>query len=234
MAYNNKNYVVTWPAYSTTALYTGSLNQSYLNKPIPLVSSNAIPNVPSYTFNLPTNNLRHITFESTNANVVFNITGVIETTPSYKLPIVPSIVTETVTCTTANTIYQSVNSYKNIISIVPTALPTNIVDLSIGYSAAGVTAPFVADVWKGVNNYSVAFTNVQNQSLSLNYSLDYINYFTANITQPPFVVSPTALVNPITQNGIVSFINIPLASIQIAVTGNGSFTTTIMQQGASY
>jgi hypothetical protein len=149
------------------------------------------------------------------------------------LPAQTSIVTETITCTAASTVYTSANLYSQILSIVPTTMATTITTLSIGYST-GTTMPFFADVWNNVNNYSVAFTNVASQSLSLNYSLDDTNYFTANITQPPFVVSPTGLVNPITTNGIVSFISIPLTSIEISATGTGTFTATIMQQGATY
>jgi hypothetical protein len=32
----------------------------------------------------------------------------------------------------------------------------------------------------------------------------------------------------------VSFISIPLTSIEISATGTGTFTATIMQQGATY
>jgi hypothetical protein len=236
MAFNTKNYVVTWPATNAAALYTGELNVSYLNDPIHLV--NGIPITTRtgtlvYNYNLPTSNLRRLTFNSALAGVVFQITGIVHVYPSYQVPAATSIVTENITCTNALTTYTTTNLYSKILSIVPTTMSGTISALSIGYST-GTTVPFYADVWNKANNFSVALTNVATQSLTLQYSVDDVNYFSANITQPPFVVSPTGLVNPITANGIVSLINIPLSSIQIVAASTGTFTATIMQQGASY
>jgi hypothetical protein len=137
MAFNTKNYVVTWPATSAIALYTGSLNESYLNQSIPLVNGIPISNprsgIISYNYNLPSNNLRHITFDSTEAGVVFKVTGIVSIYPTYKLPAQTSIVTETITCTAASTVYTSANLYSQILSIVPTTMATTITTLSIGY-----------------------------------------------------------------------------------------------------
>ncbi len=239
MAFNNKNYVVTWPVTSATALYTGSLNVLYRNLSIPLVNGIPITNprtgIIAYNYNLPANNLRHLTFNSSTAGVVFQVTGIVSIYPTYKSPTTQtSIVTETVTCTSASTTYTSANIYSQVLSIVPTTMPSTITTLSIGYST-GSTVPFFADVWKNSNNYSVAFTGVTSQSLNLQYSLDDINYFAANFPQSTvFFVSPSGFGNPVTDNGIVSFIGIPLSSMQIAASGTGAFTATIMQQGASY
>ena len=236
MAFNTKNFNVVWPATSATSLFNGNLDVAYLNKSIPLINGIPITNprtgILSYNYNLPANNLRHITFSSVVPGVVFQVTGIVSTYPTYNSPAQTSIVTENVTCTLTVTSYPTVNIYSKILSIVPITMAASSVVL-IGYST-GTTVPFYADVWNNVNNYSVAFTNVVSQSLTLGYSLDDTNYFSANITQPPFVVSPTGLVNPITVNGIVSFISIPLTSINIAATGIGTFTATIMQQGATY
>lgn len=250
MAYNNKNYVVNWVANSATALYDGSLDTDYLDLSIPL--TNGIPisaprtGVISYNYNLPANNLRYITFNSTTAGAAFEITG-INIIPATHLSAPGSfqtspIVTETVTCTSASTTYRSANFYSKIYSIVPTVMPSDITTLEIGYgngsdSGSGLTVPYYADVWNKANNYSVAISNlddVSSLSLSLTYSLDNDTYYAANITQPPFVISPAGFTNPMVEDGIVSFVNIPLASIAIQVGGNGSFTATIMQQGAAY
>lgn len=240
MNYNNKNFTVVWTPVSTTAIATEALTTAQVGQTITLTNGSAITNpmngVTTSTYTIPVGNVRSISFISTVNGAQFSVTGRnIAINAGNNLLKTPTIVTETVTCTNAGTTYTTTNQFTGqiYVTLVAAAAPLTV---NVGLNG-GYTMPFTADVFNSVSNYSVAFSNITGgMSANLQYSLDNSTYYTANITQPPFVVTPTGTVNPVAANSMVSFINIPLKFIRVLVANNqaGTMTVTTMQQGGRY
>lgn len=148
----------------------------------------------------------------------------------------------------------SARQYKTILSITPTTAVTAIVNVGFGNAGSTVLTPM--DVYNKNNNFTLAYNIPGSASLIPYYTVNQVVsfvgttqtiistfaqnptlYYPLPLTNANLIISPpTATASPVTTTSSYSFVGIPLTGLLTIVgsTTTGSFTQTIIQQGAAY
>ena len=238
--------VVTWTA--SNLAYIASPQTCVAGFPATLL--NTVVNTNKYTgvttryLTLPKNNNRIISITTT----LGDLSGVSFTIVGSDVNGNP--LSEVLAGAASGTVY-SVNAYNVIRSITPNVSDSSTFEIGI---AGGNTSFYKADIWNKNQNYTIAYSDVTGTvSLTPAYKIKSIETFingvqtintdTTDIYTIPIantsnvVVSPSSITTiPVTANCAISIVHMPLSGLitQVSNTTTGTFTQTIIQQGASY
>ena len=228
---------------NVTTYTTSTLTSNPLYPPLP--SATAGTTVPFYT--MPDYYNRKVVFNSTvnKAANAITLTG---------FDTFGNALTENLGAITAGTPLISTNAYYKFSAFIIAAQTGTV---TAGLSNAGTTGIFTADVWNKANNFSISYNNIVGavsltpyitnvpivtypkgvqtyiQPYSVNPNLYFaLPYDSGSGTSPNQAASPSGA---ITANQLIANITVPFTGLVTNITATtGSFTQTIMQQGARF
>lgn len=235
---------LTWPASTTNTIATAAT--ATINVPL-VLNTNTYMASPATglqvgVYKMPQNMVRNIVLSASSGSITGETFAVIGLDQNLQ-PL-----NETITGATAG-----VELYYIVLSVTPTSVLT--AGVNIGYGNLGTTFLQKMDVYNLNNNYSLSYSIVSGSiALTPYYTTQKIQYFENGVqknidtfsdnpslyyqiplTNANIIVSPagsTAI--PITTGISISVVGIPLSGLMTFVNSAGSFTQTIIQQGARF
>lgn len=241
-----KPITITWPTTASSVSIISAGATATQNVPLvfekPIYISTKTSTQPVVAYNMPYGIVRNIVIAAVTgsiAGVSFSVVGLNQNGDS---------ISETIVGTTPGT-----GIYASILSITPTTAVTATVN--VGFGSVGSTILSPMDIYNKNNNFTLAYKVSGTVSLSpyytVNQVVDFINgtqtiiktfvqdsalYYILPTTNPNLIDSPSASTAvPVTTTSSYSFVGIPLTGLLTVVgSSTGSFTQTIIQQGAAY
>lgn len=241
-----KPITITWATTASSVSLVSSAATATQNVPLifanPVYVSTRTTTQPVVAYTLPRGIVRNLVIAAVTGSisgVSFAVVGLDQNGNSLS---------ETIVGTAAGTL-----RYKTVLSITPTTAVTATVNVGLGNLGSTILSPM--DVYNKNNNFTLAYNVTGSVSLTpyytVNQVIDFVNGIQTIINtfvQDPslYYVLPTANTNlidspststavPVTTTSSYSFVGIPLTGLLTVVgASTGSFTQTIIQQGAAY
>jgi hypothetical protein len=241
-----KPITITWATTASSVSLVSSAATATVDVPLlfakPIYVSTKTTTQPVVAYTLPNGIVRNIVIAAVTgsvAGVSFAVVGLDQN---------GNQLSETIVGTAAGALH-----YKTILSVTPTTAITATVNVGLGNVGSTLLSPM--DVYNKNNNFTLAYKVSGTVSLSpyytVNQVVDFVDgvqtiistfvqdptlYYVLPTTNPNLIDSPsTSTAVPVTTTSAYSFVGIPLTGLLTSVGAtSGSFTQTIIQQGAAY